>query len=67
MHAPTQPRTLDRLPAPPAPDRARLHTAAPAQTARVPLPSRAAHDFLVPNPRPDLTLDPHLLRMIEVR
>ena len=24
-----------------------------------------AHDFLVPNPRPDLTTDPHTLLMIE--
>ena len=30
-----------------------------------PRPARAAHDFLVPNPRPDLTTDPHTLRMIE--
>ena len=27
----------------------------------------ATHDFLVPNPRPDLTFDPRTLRMIEVR
>ncbi|MES2694648.1 MAG: hypothetical protein V4773_14325 [Verrucomicrobiota bacterium] len=27
--------------------------------------SRAEHDFLVPNPRPDLTLDRTTLRMIE--
>lgn len=31
------------------------------------VPSQAAHDFLVPNPRPDLTLDPHTLRMLEAR
>ena len=24
----------------------------------------AAHDFLVPNPRPDLTMDPQTLRVI---
>jgi hypothetical protein len=30
-----------------------------------PKPQRAAHDFLVPNPRPDLTTDLHTLRMIE--
>ncbi len=29
------------------------------------LPAQAKHDFLVPNPRPDLTLDPQTLRMIE--
>ena len=29
------------------------------------VPSSAAHDFLVPNPRPDLTLDPHTLRMLD--
>jgi hypothetical protein len=28
-------------------------------------PAQAAHDFLVPNPRPDLTLDALTLRMIE--
>ena len=27
---------------------------------------RPAHDFLVPNPRPDLTTDPTTLLMIEV-
>ena len=31
-----------------------------------PCPVSAAHDFLVPNPRPDLTTDPQTLRMIEV-
>ena len=29
------------------------------------IPLGATHDFLVPNPRPDLTLDLHFLRMIE--
>jgi len=28
-------------------------------------PAHAAHDFLVPNPRPDLTTDLRTLRMIE--
>ena len=28
-------------------------------------PAAAQHDFLVPNPRPDLTIDPRTLRMIE--
>jgi hypothetical protein len=28
-------------------------------------PALAGHDFLVPNPRPDLTLDPNTLRMLE--
>jgi hypothetical protein len=28
-------------------------------------PARCGHDFLVPNPRPDLTLDPNMLRMLE--
>jgi hypothetical protein len=28
-------------------------------------PSCATHDFLVPNPRPDLTLDAPTLRMLE--
>ena len=30
-----------------------------------PLPTGTAHDFLLPNPRPDLTLDLQTLRMIE--
>lgn len=38
--------------------------AMPASRAYV--PCHATHDFLVPNPRPDLTLDPHTLRMLEV-
>lgn len=28
-------------------------------------PALAGHDFLVPNPRPDLVLDPNTLRMLE--
>lgn len=28
-------------------------------------PTRADHDFLVPNPRPDLTMDLHTLQMLE--
>jgi hypothetical protein len=35
---------------------------APAHPA---LPATAAHDFLVPNPRPDLVSDVFLLRLIE--
>lgn len=27
----------------------------------------ADHDFLVPNPRPDLTIDAHTLRMLALR
>jgi hypothetical protein len=37
-------------------------TAWPARRTPAPHP---VHDFLVPNPRPDLVLDPHFLRMIE--
>lgn len=38
----------------------------PAQAAFHALrPARAGHDFLVPNPRPDLITDANTLRMIE--
>jgi hypothetical protein len=37
-----------------------------AALSRPGLPSAADHDFLVPNPRPDLTLDLQTLRMIQV-
>lgn len=30
-------------------------------------PTDATHDFLVPNPRPDLTLDARTLRMLETK
>jgi hypothetical protein len=49
----------------PLPDRA-----APLAAAGLPrpaLPSMAHHDFLVPNPRPDLTLGLQTLRMIQAR
>ena len=36
-----------------------------APTRRAAAPA-AEHDFLVPNPRPDLSTDPATLRMIEV-
>jgi hypothetical protein len=29
--------------------------------------SRATHDLLVPNPRPDLAFDPHMVRMLDDR
>lgn len=45
--------------------RPRAELPAITQPARPLLPSHAAHDFLVPNPRPDLTLGTHTLRMIE--
>lgn len=32
---------------------------------RVIVPATAGHDFLVPNPRPDLTMDLNTLRMLE--
>ncbi len=35
--------------------------------SRLVVASSAEHDFLVSNPRPDLTFDPQTLRMIEVR
>jgi hypothetical protein len=37
------------------------------QPATMPPAAHATHDFLVPNPRPDLIFDRHTLRMIEVR
>jgi len=37
----------------------------PTAGARLLMPATAGHDFLVPNPRPDLTLDLNLLRMLE--
>ena len=46
-----------------------LRAALPALGGSWPRPrpaTAAAHDFLVPNPRPDLTTDLHTLRMIEV-
>lgn len=43
----------------------RIRAELPAVTAlRSP---NATHDFLVPNPRPDLILDRRTLRMIEVQ
>ncbi len=62
--------TLDRLPprqppappAPPAPRAARPLLAPSAFTLSGHAPT---HDFLVPNPRPDLAADRHFLRMIE--
>ncbi len=65
MNTPTallKPR-LRRTPAKPLHLRAELpaiwHAASPLR------PATAAHDFLVPNPRPDLTTDLRTLRMIE--
>jgi hypothetical protein len=42
--------------------------ALPPMIAPVPpiCPCSASHDFLVPNPRPDLTSDPQTLRMIDL-
>lgn len=40
-------------------------TAIHPRRPRQPQPAMAAHDFLVPNPRPDLSTDPATLRMIE--
>jgi hypothetical protein len=62
--------TLDRLPPrlpPVQPAPAALRAARPALTPSAftlsgPAPT---HDFLVPNPRPDLAADRHFLRMIE--
>jgi hypothetical protein len=47
----------------------RFRAELPAVRGRPPLPAvcDAAHDFLVPNPRPDLTFDPHTLLMIAPR
>jgi hypothetical protein len=47
----------------------RAHFPGPRQARptpqRAPMPRRdATHDFLVPNPRPDLTTDPATLRML---
>ena len=47
------------------PLRCRAQLAALTPTRPPPRPARTAHDFLVPNPRPDLTTDPHTLRMLE--
>ncbi len=62
--------TLLVLPRPPAdrratPLRLRAQLPALATTHPPPRPARPAHDFLVPNPRPDLTTDAHLLLMLE--
>lgn len=63
--------TAALLPLRPAPRAPRLRRRAelPALAAPAPAlaPCSAAHDFLVPNPRPDLTLDPQTLRMLEAR
>lgn len=50
------PERTPRLHAEITPARPQLHASRPAL---------AGHDFLVPNPRPDLTLDPNTLRMLE--
>lgn len=48
----------------------RFRPRTPVAAAPSPFPSlmlaKAEHDFLVPNPRPDLMLDPQTLRMIDV-
>jgi hypothetical protein len=48
-------------------DRIRLRADFPAIKTRPRLepPREPDHDFLVPNPRPDLTDDAHFLRMLE--
>jgi hypothetical protein len=60
--APQRPRLKPR----PFPLRHRAELPALPAAARV-FTCHAEHDFLVPNPRPDLVLDPQTLRMIEVR
>lgn len=45
--------------------RRRTELPALAALAQPAFTSAAAHDFLVPNPRPDLTFDPNTLRMLE--
>ena len=63
------PTLLELPPAPTdrraAPLRLRAQLPTLAATHPPPRPARAAHDFLVPNPRPDLTPDAHLLLMLE--
>ena len=49
------------------PTRPRADIAPGLPAARLDVLSRAAHDFLVPLPRPDLALDVQTLRMIETR
>ena len=60
-------RSLPLAPAwPRDPFGARPESSAVAALIRPGLPSAADHDFLVPNPRPDLTLGLQTLRMIQV-
>lgn len=70
MNPPTTARPLRRRTGPTAVFRdatLRLRAELPAVAAPCPplQPTNVRHDFLVPNPRPDLTTDVHTLRMIE--
>ncbi|MBL9186541.1 MAG: hypothetical protein JNK23_03590 [Opitutaceae bacterium] len=53
------------LPANPAPLSDRAPWPEPTHLRPLWRPARAGHDLLVPNPRPDLTTDPHTLLMLE--
>jgi hypothetical protein len=67
MNAPTLRPTPRRLGlARPGQEPLRTRAALPALRGTWPRPRPAAHDFLVPNPRPDLTTDLNTLRMLEV-
>lgn len=66
MNTPTalaHPRLLGHRPARPIRLRLDATQAFPALPAL--RPTTAAHDFLVPNPRPDLTMELATLRMLE--
>lgn len=66
MNTPTARPNRYRLTAT-TPETLRLRAELPAVTTplRFAQPTTATHDFLVSNPRPDLTADLHTLRMIE--
>ena len=67
MNTPTiRPKQRRRGFATTEPLRVRAEFTGASARPRVILPSAAEHDFLVPNPRPDLTTDLQTLRMIEV-
>ncbi len=66
MNTPTA-LALPRLPGHRAARPLRLRLDAPQAIPVLPAlrPTTAAHDFLVPNPRPDLTMELATLRMLE--